>query len=154
MICFLRNQISLSSLWLYIYYSNILNLPILTDRRWLSGCRFLTSLLTGFINSPSLLAGICFRVFARKTKNTVPFCLYILFSNHLLNVPFIRLMCYANEDYFIFKIIKVVIGYNYFLMHYFFLVVYNIVTIIILFMLLYVLTSYYNVYLGTYHVNV
>lgn len=82
----------------YTFISNDLNLPILTNRRWLSCCWFLASLLTDSIDSLSLLTGNFFRVPTRKVRNAAPYRLDILSSNYLLYFPLIRLMHLANED--------------------------------------------------------
>lgn len=76
----------------YTPISHFLNILNLTDRRPLSGSRFLTSLLTGSVDSPSYIVGICFAVPARKTRNTARHP--IIFSNYILNSP-----SYASRQY-------------------------------------------------------
>ena len=80
------------------YYTPVatnLGLVTLAERRCYFGNKFLKDLLTGVIDSPSLLALVAFKVPLRSNA-----MFYIPFSstNYMQNEPLKRLMSQANTD--------------------------------------------------------
>jgi Reverse transcriptase (RNA-dependent DNA polymerase) len=75
----------------------ILNLSSLSDRRLSHNISFLNKLLSGSVDSPSLLQLINFKVPIRNTRNNSSFVIPHCSTNYLLNEPVTRIMRLANE---------------------------------------------------------
>lgn len=82
-------------------YSSILHdlqLTSLVDRRHLANILFLSNLISGKIDSPSLLSQLTFKIPRRLTRSSLPFIIPLSSSNYALNSPISRLMRAANSD--------------------------------------------------------
>jgi len=79
---------------------SLLNLSSLAERRRSNNLSFLNKLLTGLVDSSSLLSFINFRVPVRSTRNSHPFLIPFCTTNFLKNESITRIMKLANEDPF------------------------------------------------------
>ncbi|XP_022168751.1 uncharacterized protein LOC111032657 [Myzus persicae] len=77
-----------------------LGLVTLAERRCYFGNTFLKDLLTGVIDSPSLLALVAFKVPQRSTRSTAMFHIPFSSTNYMQNEPLRRLISQANTDPF------------------------------------------------------
>ncbi|KAL4098641.1 hypothetical protein QTP88_023204 [Uroleucon formosanum] len=75
-----------------------LGLVILAERRRYFGNKFLKDLLTGVIDSPSLLVLVTFKVPQRSTRYTPMFHIPFSATDYMKNEPIRRLMSHANTD--------------------------------------------------------
>jgi hypothetical protein len=75
-----------------------LGLVTLAERRSYFGNTFLNDLLTGVIDSPSLLALVAFKVPLRSTRSNAMFHIPFSSYNYMQNEPLRRLMSQANTD--------------------------------------------------------
>uniref|UniRef100_A0A2S2NAB7 Putative RNA-directed DNA polymerase n=1 Tax=Schizaphis graminum TaxID=13262 RepID=A0A2S2NAB7_SCHGA len=77
---------------------HLINLSSLADRRRSHALAFLNKILSGSVDSPSLLALINFKVPVKCTRNTHTFFIPHCPTNYLQNEPINRMMKLANED--------------------------------------------------------
>jgi len=75
-----------------------LQLSTLSDRRYQYNLSFLRKLLSGSIDSPSLLALINIKIPIRHTRNSASFHITHCSTNYLKNEPLSRMMKIANEN--------------------------------------------------------
>lgn len=73
----------------------LMNLSSLADRRRSHALAFLNKILSGSVDSPSLLALINFKVPVKCTRNTH---IFFIPTNYLQNEPINRMLKLANED--------------------------------------------------------
>lgn len=75
-----------------------LSLLSLSDRRHQTNLNFLSNILSGRIDCPSILSLIKFKIPARSTRSCTNFHIPFSNSNYQSNSPLIRLMRIANES--------------------------------------------------------
>jgi hypothetical protein len=82
----------------YSPFPNKLKLSSLADRRYNHNISFLTNLISGTIDSPSLLSLVNFKVPSRFTCRKNPFHVLFCLTNYISNEPINRIMQLANKD--------------------------------------------------------